>query len=244
MSERPELGEPVGPIEEDLRRLLDEAKSRDAVNPAFDAAAAERGLVRLERTIDAMASAPRRSMWRSGMVLVSACIVATIAGTQLVESSHAPAQPVSGARPSPSMIEVAPPSELAPTPSPAPAPAPTVSTPEPAAAPMLHVDELPKSARRPSPPPPTAPRTAQAGTSLAKDYAGALRAIREHGERFPSGQLNQECESLHIQTLVETGRIVEARERAEAFRVRFPNGLLLPSVASAVASAAPTPPTP
>jgi hypothetical protein len=123
------------------------------------------------------------------------------------------------------------------------------------AVPVLSVDDLPSSA----PPPATnspavavgAPSARTQGSGLAeeyrlvegaraklaaKDYTGALQSIRAHETRFPRGQLNQECESLHIQLLVETGRIEEARARAHSFRARFPNGLLLPSVAHAIAT--------
>lgn len=113
----------------------------------------------------------------------------------------------------------------------------------------------PPAVVRPAPPSKVAP----AGTDLAEeyrlieegraglaagDYARALRSLEEHERRFPNGQLNQECESLHIEVLVSTGRIAEARERARSFQERFPSGLLMPSVARVIASSSPAPPPP
>jgi TolA-binding protein len=247
MSTPPDPTAPVEPIEPELRRLLDEAKHRDAKNRAFDDAAAERALVRIERTLDEV-PAPRRGLsLRSGVFLVSACILATLAGTKLVERSDtppAPARVASETQSSPTAVATTPDTAI---------PSQATEDSNPGSIPMLHVNDLPSSAQRPSPPPAPSASTLEeeyrlvdgARAKLAsKDYAGALRSIREHAERFPSGQLNQECESLHIQALVETGRLVEARQRADAFRLRFPKGLLLPSVARAIASSEPASATP
>lgn len=249
MSTRPDPTAPVEPIEPELRRLLDEAKHRDAKDRAFDDAAAERALVRIERTLDEV-PAPRRGLsLRSGVFLVSACILATLAGTKLVERSDtppAPARVASETQSSPTAVVVASTSDTA-------IPLQATEESNPGSIPVLHVNDLPSSAQRPSPPPAPSASTLEeeyrlvdgARAKLAsKDYAGALRSIREHAERFPSGQLNQECESLHIQVLVETGRLAEARQRADAFRLRFPKGLLLPSVARAIASSEPPSATP
>ncbi|MDF2692354.1 MAG: hypothetical protein K0S65_737 [Labilithrix sp.] len=254
MSTRPDPNAPVQPIEPELRRLLDEAKHRDAGDRAFDDAAAERALVRIERTLDEVPTPRRGLSLRSGVFLVSACILATLAGTKLVGGSDTPPAPpaptlaASATQSSPSAVAVA---ETSSSGTSIPSQATAVSNP--GSIPMLHVNDLPSSAQRPSPPPAPSASTLEeeyrlvdgARAKLAsKDYAGALRTIREHAERFPSGQLNQECESLHIQALVETGRLAEARQRADAFRVRFPKGLLLPSVARAIASSEPASATP
>jgi hypothetical protein len=45
-----------------------------------------------------------------------------------------------------------------------------------------------------------------------------------------NGQLSEERESLWIHALVTLGRVEEALQRAGAFRERFPDSLLQPSV--------------
>ncbi|MBN9159774.1 MAG: hypothetical protein J0I07_02325 [Myxococcales bacterium] len=139
-------------------------------------------------------------------------------------------------------------------PSAAAAPASAALPPSAAAAPASAPPPAPLVGR-PAPPSKVPP----AGTDLAEeyrlieegraglatgDYAKALRSLGEHERRFPNGQLNQERESLHIEVLVSTGRIAEARERARTFQERFPSGLLMPSVARVIAGSSPPPPTP
>ena len=51
-----------------------------------------------------------------------------------------------------------------------------------------------------------------------------------HALRFPEGQLTEERESLWVQVLVTSGRFDEARQRAQHFRRRYPDSLLLPGV--------------
>jgi hypothetical protein len=227
-------------LEPDLRVLLDDAKGRDAVDPAFGEAARERVLARVEAAIRAPSAAPRGFFGRRSLVmLASVGLLAIVAGSVILggRDVHAPTTLAT-----PPVVE-----------SPA-ASAPPVAE----EVPSIHVDDLPSSASVPAPSAPAralsraaASASAAPGTRLAeeyrlvedaraklaaKDYGGASRSIRAHDESFPAGQLNQECESLHIQLLVETGRVAEARERAQAFRARFPNGLLAPSVARAIAS--------
>ncbi len=244
-----------GPIDPELRSLLDDARSRDAVDPAFEEPARERVLGRVEQVLDRAPGAARGGFGlRSGVMAVSVALIAALAGGKLLgENAGAPSdarEPVAGA--SAPQVTIDPPS--------APATKPAPALPQGNAVPTMRIDELP------SPPTPALARSgrvdssrgsAPSGTDLAEEYrlvdgaraklaakdaTGALQSIREHEKRFPSGQLNQERESLHIQALVETGRIPEARERAERFRARFPSGLLLPTVARAIASSAPDSP--
>lgn len=241
MIERPDPSDVPGPLDTELRALLDDAARRDALDPAFGDAAGDRVLQKVEAALRRPPAAPGRLFGaRSGVMLASVCLLAMVAGSKLLGGDDARV-------PSPRTVS----STVAPERS-APATAPVAT----ADVPSMHVDDLPSSASVPAAPPPArvAPRTAPsapAGSGLAeeyrlvedaraklaaKDHAGASRSIQEHDQRFPAGQLAQECESLHIQLLVETGRVGEARERAQAFRARFPNGLLVPSVARAIAS--------
>ncbi len=247
MSDHPEASAADSPLDPELRALLDDTRLCDEADPAYDDAARRRVLGRLERALgDAPAGGRTLPKLRSGVMLASVCLLATFAGSKLVEHGR-------GDAPAPAASTLAaPPAAFSPISEPAPAHGDDVPT--------THVDDLPSSASVPSPPAPArAPRanapsavtTARTGTDLAeeyrlvegaraslaaRDYSSALRSIREHAHRFPTGQLEQECESLHIQTLVEMGRLGEARERAQRFQARFPNGLLLPSVTRAIAS--------
>ncbi|MHB8877703.1 MAG: hypothetical protein ACYC8T_28770 [Myxococcaceae bacterium] len=64
----------------------------------------------------------------------------------------------------------------------------------------------------------------------------ALQVLREHGQRFPKGQLLEERESLLVQALVNAGQLDDARARAAEFRRRFPESMLLPAVEAALSS--------
>ena len=57
----------------------------------------------------------------------------------------------------------------------------------------------------------------------AGQYAAALRTLRRHGERFPSGALAEERDAASVEVLCELGRSREARGAADAFRARFPD---------------------
>jgi hypothetical protein len=62
----------------------------------------------------------------------------------------------------------------------------------------------------------------------------ALQALAEHERRFPAGKLAEEREVLQIESLARADRGAEARARAQLFRERFPDSLLLPAVQSAL----------
>ncbi|HEY8038519.1 MAG TPA: hypothetical protein VIF15_01945 [Polyangiaceae bacterium] len=80
------------------------------------------------------------------------------------------------------------------------------------------------------------------GALEREDGAAALAATREHERRFPAGMLVQEREAMAVRALVMLGRTGEARARAERFRARFPNSVLLPALESAVGAAPSTSP--
>lgn len=77
-----------------------------------------------------------------------------------------------------------------------------------------------------------------ARTALVKrDTERALTTLEDHARKFPAGQLVEERESLMVQALVNAGQVQEARERAAAFRKRFPDSMLLPAVEAALKAA-------
>jgi hypothetical protein len=67
-----------------------------------------------------------------------------------------------------------------------------------------------------------------------QDGAAALDAVTRHERRFPNGVLVQEREAMAIRALLLLGRGDDARSRADRFRQRFPDSLLLPAVDAAV----------
>lgn len=69
-----------------------------------------------------------------------------------------------------------------------------------------------------------------------QDAVAALDAVARHERRYPNGILAQEREAMAVRALMQLGRTGEARARAERFRVRFPDSMLLPAVEAAVGS--------
>lgn len=75
-----------------------------------------------------------------------------------------------------------------------------------------------------------------ARTSLAKgDVTATLDAVRKHEKDFANGRLVEEREVLFIQALVQAGKKDEATKRAQEFRKRFPDSLMLPAVDAVLA---------
>jgi len=68
----------------------------------------------------------------------------------------------------------------------------------------------------------------------AGEPARALDYVERHGRRHPQGALSEEREALAVNALVGLGRYREALQRGEAFRSRYPNSLLMPSVEAAL----------
>ena len=62
----------------------------------------------------------------------------------------------------------------------------------------------------------------QAQEAVATAPARALSLCATHAERFGGGVLGQEREVIAIDALLRLGRVTEARQRAERFRVTFP----------------------
>jgi hypothetical protein len=73
-----------------------------------------------------------------------------------------------------------------------------------------------------------------------EDASSALAATEKHERTFANGILVQEREAMAIRALAMLGRTGEARSRADRFRKRFPDSVLLPTIESTVGSL-PTP---
>jgi hypothetical protein len=69
-----------------------------------------------------------------------------------------------------------------------------------------------------------------------EDGASALAAIEKHERTFATGILVQEREAMAIRALVMLGRAGDARARADRFRKRFPDSVLLPTIESTIGS--------
>ena len=64
----------------------------------------------------------------------------------------------------------------------------------------------------------------------------ALDILQEHSKRFPNSKLSQERDALTVKALVGSGRHAEARAAGERFRARYPDGLLLDAVTTALSA--------
>jgi hypothetical protein len=70
----------------------------------------------------------------------------------------------------------------------------------------------------------------------AGEPARALDFVERHERRHAQGALSEEREALAVNALVSIGRYRDAAQRGEAFRVRYPQSLLMPSVDAALAA--------
>ena len=122
----------------------------------------------------------------------------------------------------------------------------------------LPVSALPSAPPPPAPAPPaTARPEASRETAVSARGLGAERALLDvargalargeardaldatdrHAKDYPDGALVEEREAIAIKALVALGSRDEARRRAAAFERRFPNGLMLRAVKSALGEA-------
>jgi hypothetical protein len=65
---------------------------------------------------------------------------------------------------------------------------------------------------------------------------GALAALARHVRQFPRGQLAEERDSLYVQTLVARGEHARARARGKRFHLEHPHSLFAPVVDQALRS--------
>jgi hypothetical protein len=68
------------------------------------------------------------------------------------------------------------------------------------------------------------------------DPVGALADLSEHRALYPDSQLSEEREALTVEALLRSGRVGEARLRADELRRRFPRSLLLPALDAALST--------
>jgi hypothetical protein len=137
--------------------------------------------------------------------------------------------------------------------------APPPSATPPSEPPAIAVDDLPaaptgRSGSGGVPAPVASPASRGAQSQLAaerqlldrargaleqEDGAAALATIAEHERKYPDGILVQEREAMAVRALLLLGRAPEARARADRFKSRFPDSVLLPSIEAAVGQVPP-----
>jgi hypothetical protein len=66
--------------------------------------------------------------------------------------------------------------------------------------------------------------------------ASVLRQTESHRAQFAHGKLSEEREALAIRALLSLGRADDARARAQAFRLAYPNSFLTPVIDSAMSA--------
>jgi hypothetical protein len=137
---------------------------------------------------------------------------ARVAPTEGVGPPARPApEPVVEAPPPPPLVEVPKPVEVAPAPKVAPVVAPKLSADEQLALEKSYLE--------------------QARAAMARNDAdSALSALAQHAKGFPKGQLTEERMALEVMALSSAGRSIEAKNAANAFRARFPEGLFRSAV--------------
>lgn len=81
-------------------------------------------------------------------------------------------------------------------------------------------------------------RAHERSSRVRREAEFALKSLVEHARRFPQGQLGEERDALWVQALMNAGNRHEARQRAQAFLARYPNSLMVPIAAPALAKTA------
>jgi hypothetical protein len=244
------------PLSDDLFKVLDVERARPPV-PAdqlarvtarLDAAFAT-ALAPTQQLTPSRVQGPGAGLVGKAMLLAVGLTVGAIGGAQVQARYGAPREVIIERRVEvPVRVEV-----QVPVPAPLDAPPPPVvnaparpKEPVPVAAPLdapPPVVNAPTRSQEPVPVP--APTRApielerllveQATSALGRGQGpDALAACVEHQRRFPSGQLAEERESVAIRALVLLGRKKEAVARAEAFRIAYPESLLIDVVNTAV----------
>jgi hypothetical protein len=222
------------PLDDDILALLGEVKPV----PELDAAAKAKilGTVasRLPPPGGGGGTGGSSPMSSSGLVARGAKMLAIFGVGIATGVGIAPA--VRSTPPAPVVVRAAPPAAV-PTAS---------STPESTPEPTL-VLELPNApprvaaAPRPSEAPSSRGLAAEralldvARAAIARgDATEALASVDRHAHEYPDGVLVEEREALAIKALVAVGRRDDAERRAQRFEERFPNGLMLRAVKSAL----------
>ena len=228
----------VGPLPDEIAALL-------ATERAIASVPAERRHRSLRRAESALAQATtahhvQRSLWKFGRLLAAAAVVFSafaVAATRARNhaagrATETSAAPTASAAP----VSVEPAPELAPStsvPSAASveqdAPAPPVAS---SAAPALRTRTRAEERKLEL----TLLEPARAALDRA-DFPAAFRAIHDHQQAFPRGQLSEEREALRVLALLGEKRVSDARAAANAFSARFPHSVLTPRLQEAAAGA-------
>lgn len=223
-------GAEAGPPRGAKARVLDGVESALGVGPPGSGPSAGHGAAEPPR---ARTAGPVGSL-RAAQTLVTFGLGAAV-GAVAVWSARSPAEPapvvhVDSAPAIATGAVIATPSAIA-------------SEPAPAAAPEAATDL--RAPARPTSAAPAAVDTSSAERALLdrarhqleeKDGASALGSLDQHARRYPNGVLVQEREAMMVRALLLVGRVADARARADRFRARYPDSLLLPATEGAFGS--------
>jgi len=233
------------PLDRDMRALLDRA-SREIAAPAQ---ARERVVRRIEAIVTPPNGGGGWSLPRSMAAMAATFLLGgALSAAALYEAIHAKNPPGE-----PRVVYVDRSIRATPEPSPPLEPSPTANVSAPVTASPPSRAALPEPSRSPrsSAPSLSVSSTDTLGRLQAEralldaaraaleqeNGATALAAAEKHQRKYPSGVLVQEREAIAIRALMLLGRTSEARVRAGAFRARFPESALLPTLDSIVAAA-------
>lgn len=232
------MTEPLAPLPDDLRALLQRAQDARLLPPA---GAEDLVLAKVTATVGAAAAATagvaagsKLATWGVGKTLAALALGGAMVGGGAVLWSFQE-------RPAPTPSVAA--STGAADEPPAPPAVPSVPAPAPPIAPAVAPAAPPAAAPSPAAPPrPKADAAAEgallesAREALARDDAArAKEALLEHERRFPQGQLREERRALTVVALAQLGEMERAQRAARAFEEQHPESLFLEVVRAAVA---------
>jgi hypothetical protein len=230
-----------------MRELLGSAKP----SRPLDDATFRRGAARVATFSVAPAAAVAVSVWAKLAVagVIGLATAATIVGTDMLRSHDAsrhtralstPPPPMTEAAVAPTVVATVSADDTNPPNEPSGPLARPVSPPPPAAKavarPPLAVMPSPTAAVEPAIPwvPDERPKSTLAGElelletargHLARSPETALAKLAEHRARYPSGLLANERDLMELDALRKTGRVEDARSRAQAWLARDPRGM-------------------
>lgn len=218
MTERRWLDDGASP---EVQRLLESAVIDE---PSPEQLASLRARVEPMLQTPSVGSAPVAS-GLAGKVIGGIALVTLGVGAGVFFARREEAPPV------PPVVVVAPPpvrEEPAAPPPPVPVPV-EVAAPRPKPAPVKRVEA--------PPPPPSADEELELLQSAmsASSATESLALVGRHVTRFPESSLSQEREVLAVKALMQLARVDEAKERAAAFKRRWPTSPHLLRVESLVA---------
>ncbi len=228
----------ASPLSDELAALL----ANERAIASVPAEQRQRSLRRAESALAQATTAHReqRSLWKFRLLLAAAAVALSALALAATRARNHAAGPATGT--STATTASAAPARGEPAPEPAP------STSVPSASSVEQDDPAPPVASSAAPARRTRTRAEQRKLELTlleparaaldrADFPAAFRAIHDHQQAFPRGQLSEEREALRVLALLGEKRVSDARAAANAFSARFPRSVLTPRLQEAAAGA-------